>query len=122
MIEFDKIKNKITPESKKEMKKLKDLSKNMERTKKFPSYLFLGVLISFTFYCSSVIFDSFWFLSPSSSADFSIIILFFIATIAFVVVGAIALIMVFVPLQNEFESITKRQKKVNSTLTYLSKD
>lgn len=114
-IEFDKLKTKLTTESKKEMKKLDKLRKNMELLKKLPWYLFIGVLITFAFYSASTIVDSIWFLNPASYDDFFIITLFMIGTIGFFSVGLLAVIMVFTPMQNEFEAITKRQKKVSST-------
>lgn len=112
-IEFLKIKNNITPESKKEMKKLKNLSKNMERLKKLPAYLFIGVFITFTFYCISTLVDALWFINSNINEGSSIVILFATATAVFFIVGIMAVVLVFIPMQNEFVAITKRQKKVS---------
>jgi len=111
LIEFNKLKNKITPESKKEMKRLSDLRTNMERLKKFPSNLGIGVMITFVLYFFSVLIDSLQLINPSSAfSSYLFGIVFLLATIAFFMVGIVAVVMVFIPMQNEFEEITKRQK------------
>ena len=92
----------ITPESKKEIKKLNKLRSNMQNLKLLPARLVVGVIITFFLYCLSAIVDTIGLISPStSSSDFTGII-FIIATGTFFVVGAFALIMVLVPLVNEF--------------------
>lgn len=110
LTEFDKLKHTITPESKKEMKKLNKLRSNMENLKILPARLGVGVMITFFLYCVSTIADSIGLINPSYSRDF-LGIIFIVATGAFFVVGAVAIGMVLVPMVNEFEAITKRQKK-----------
>ncbi len=114
LIEFDKLKNSITPESKKEMKKLDQLRKNINGTKLLPARLGFGVLITFSLYCLSAIVGAVEFVSPYSQPIDYLPILFIVATGAFFVVGGLAIIMVLIPMINEFEAITKRQKKVSS--------
>jgi hypothetical protein len=110
LIEFDKLKSKITPESKKEMKKLDQLRKSMERLKKLPTQLGIGVMITFALYFVSILTDSSWFFISNPNAVYGIVISFMVATGAFFVVGIVAIIMVLVPMHNEFEAITKKQK------------
>ena len=114
LTEFDKLKNKITPESKKEMKKLNKLRGNIENLKLLPVRLGFGVLITFGLYCLSVIVGAFELITPFYYSVEYLPIIFIIATVAFLVVGVFAIVMVLMPMINEFEAITKRQKKVSS--------
>lgn len=111
LTEFDKLKHMITPESKKEMKKLNKLRSNMENLKKLPTYLGIGVLITFLLYCLSVIIGALELISPFYYSFEYLPITFIVATVAFFVVGVFAILLVLVPMVNEFEAITKRQKK-----------
>jgi hypothetical protein len=114
LIEFEKLKNKITPESKKEMKKLDQLRKNMNRLKLLPVRLGFGVLITFGLYCLSVIVGVFELITPFNYSVDYLPIIFIIATGAFLVVGVFAIVMVLVSMNNEFEALTKKQKRVSS--------
>ncbi len=116
LIEFNKLKSKITPESKEEMKKLSKLRGNMERLKKLPYYLGFGVLVTFLLYSFSILFDAMWFFNPMSveATGYIVVGLFVSASVVFFLVGMVAIYIVWVSVQNEFEEITKRQKKLPS--------
>ena len=114
LIEFDKLKDKITPESKKEMKKLNKLRGNIENLKLLPVRLGFGVLITFGLYCLSVIVGAFELITPFNYSVDYMPIIFISATVLFLGVGVFAIVMVLMPMINEFEAIAKRQKKVSS--------
>ena len=115
LIEFDKLKSKITPDSKKEMKRLNKLRSNMENLKKLPTYLGIGVLITFYLYCASTFVDSLWLINSNLPYSNSFVgNIFITATVAFFIVGTLAIVMVLVPMHNEFEAITKKQKRDSS--------
>ena len=69
-------------------------------------------MITFLLYCVSTIVDSIGLINPSYSSGDVLGIIFIIATGAFFVVGAVVIAMVIVPMINEFEALTKRQKKL----------
>jgi len=111
LIEFDKLKTKITPDSKKEMKRLNKLRSNMENLKKLPTYLGIGVFITFFLYCASIFVDSLWLINSNlPNSNYFLGNIFIGATIAFFIVGELAIAMVIVPMNNEFEAITKKRK------------
>ena len=116
LVEFDKLKSKITPESKEEMKKLNKLRGNMENLKKFPRSLGLGVLITFLLYSLSTLFDAMWFFNPMyvQATGYIFVGLFVSASVMFFAVGLFAISMVWISVQNEFEEFTKKQKRVSS--------
>ena len=117
-LEFEKLKIKITPESStKEMKQLNELRSNIKALKKTPYYLFLGVVITFLLYFISTLYDVFWFtaISPESTG-YVMSGIFISATAGFFYVGVVAIYIVYIPMKNEFERITKRQKVTETPL------
>lgn len=117
LMKFEEVKSKITAESsKKEMKQLNDLSGNIRNLKKLPSYLFSGVLITFMLYLGSTLLDSTLLINQNynDSATYFVTGIFISATVAFFMVGLLAINMVYSPMEKEFEQIMKKQNELPS--------
>jgi hypothetical protein len=114
--EFEKLKNKITPESDdNELKQLKNLIREIKDLRKFPSYLGIGVVFTFFLFAISIYFDTLWIITPSPHStgfDFLVVLLFITATSIFLVVGVGAISRIYKSIKKEFDEITKKQKEL----------
>jgi uncharacterized membrane protein YciS (DUF1049 family) len=113
---FDELKDKITPDSKsKELKKLQDLQDLIKETKIFPRYLGYGVSLTFVGYVTSVLVDWAWLINLDNRVELLEIIIttvFAISTVAFLFVGGLAILEIYLSMRKEFEDIKKKQEEV----------
>ncbi len=80
--------------------------------KKFPYYLGVGVIATFTIYFVSVLYDTLQLLSPSPNADLLLAGFFLAGTFSFFLVGGSAIITIYTSIKKEFDDITTKQKEL----------
>jgi len=115
MKQFDKMKEKISPESSaKEIKNLQNLAKEIKETRMFPRYLGLGVAIVFVSYMITVITALGMLVNPEpNDVRLPIVMVSFIsATSGFLVVGLHTILDVHRTMKEEFEEVKKKQKEI----------
>ncbi len=118
LAKFEEVKSNITPVSNnKEMKQLTKLRKDINYLKKMPVRLFFGVIITFVLYLGSVVIDALWLTvqNPDNTGGYYIVGIFMVASAAFFYVGIVSITTVYIPLQNEFKQITKKQEEHKSS-------
>jgi uncharacterized membrane protein len=103
--EFVKIHGEITPESPIEViKQLEALKRRIETTKSFPSYLSIGVKLSFFLYLLSTLIALAWLLNSNRPImDFWLPITFVLSTVAFLFVGILSIDDIYSAMKKEYE-------------------
>lgn len=118
MVEFEKSKEKITPEeSLEEFQHFRAKAVEIQSMKAFPSYLAFGVKFVFTCYIMTAFFSSLWLTNVVQNplAEFLLISLFCLSTISFFIVGRYAIKDVSISMKEEFEQLKKASEEMEKT-------
>jgi len=118
MVEFEKSKEKITPEeSLEEFQHFRAKAVEIQSMKAFPSYLASGVKFVFTCYIMAAFFSLLWLTNvvQNTLAEFLLISLFCLSTISFFIVGWYAIKDVNISMKEEFEQLKKAQEEMEKT-------